>query len=264
MNEKQPGQGYLEAVLKEFGFAVTPIFGTPDSPHADLSATKDGMRTIIEVKARLEDPIFKELLPVISRDGSGMYRAGSGKTNAFSKKVKVAADQLKSSASSTDFRCLWFLIQENQSVEVGDQIRGTLLGRRFLLGGKEDNSEGIAQAEPCYVLSRADFFRFPEIDAAIIDFFGKADMIVNPASPRYMELKKWPLWKAFKEHDAIRDILEEERLKKAYVVPQEAKVKSDQEILDFVRRKYGLEGFLVFWDPVTYGAIAQLRRHARA
>jgi hypothetical protein len=258
MGEEQPGQQHVTNFLTAMGFQVSPIRQISGDRHADLIADKDGMRTVLEVKSRLDDPIFNSLAPKVESGKVQEYSAPTGKTGTFSRRVKKAASQLEGSARSNDFRCLWFVIDPHQLVEVDDQIIGTLLGRRYILGGKEPDESGAVVSESCYALGRADFQRCPEIDCAIIDQMEKALFIANIHSPRYSKLAKWPLRKIFPS-ESVKDILVEEKAGKAYIVPLDTPISCDDDILEYVKEKYGRSGPLFLFDPVTHGAVTRIK-----
>jgi len=222
-------------ILLELGYLVEIIPEDNREKRADLKITKENETFIIEVKSRIENEhILTEVHKKKSLEVTHQINPLS-KSNALSKVAESAESQLNATPKQDNaFLGLWFSTDAmTGSPDADQQMKATLLGTRHVFTKTE--------TLPVYFAAPSDFYRYKNIHFTVIDKDGCGQIIINPFSNRYNDFKKSVLYIDFSKAQAILDPYEEEKSGNAFVVNGEVDRNDDQEILEFLRNRYGKE-----------------------
>ena len=175
--------------LERVGYSVTEI---PEeaAPSADLAASGDDIGLIVEVKARRDDiEHARQFLTGPAGRVVGSHRP-IVHDDPLSDLVHHAEKQIVSSQQRyPGLGMLWLRAAPDLGISHADEkMLTTLLGKRYV---NVRGSDGIIQpAIPCYLAARADFFRYPAIDLAVVeDPEDHGRLLVNPYSRRLAEVR---------------------------------------------------------------------------
>ena len=177
-----PNRDVVQRRLEALGFSVRPIAETMDSRQPDLVAQTEGATMYVEVKTRSEDRVLRVGMEAVPIAGTNDIIIDLDKHNGLSAEIKHASSQLGSAAGADDFRLLWYRADTGPFVHnTKEQVGSTLYGMRMVLA----QSHGLEmRLWHCAYAGYADFFRFPEIDGAMIEVDGLITLFLNPFSSR--------------------------------------------------------------------------------
>lgn len=226
--------------LAALGFTVDPIPET-DARRPDLVARADGATMYVEVKTRIEDGVLRANMEAVPVGATATILTGLDKHNALSSEIKHANSQLRAVASPEDFRLLWYRADSSPFVhDARDQIGATLLGIRMVV------VEGRAgtQARACVYAGRADFYRFQDMDGAMIEVDGLITLLLNPFSPRKTAFAASRI--ATVVSSSVFDVEKAAQDGSCYVADGDAPRHSDEALLDHLRAKYPSHTFIRF------------------
>ena len=196
---------------------------------------------LVEVKTRTEDFALRIKMESVGLGKTESVRTLLDKHNSLSSDVEKANEQLKRFAIVGDFRVLWFRADNGLFVQdAREQIGSTLLGIRMVFGKRC----GQKTVLPCVYAGYADFFRFTEIDGALIEVDGALTLLPNEFSPRKEPFYRSPLAQVIAP--AIFDVQQGERDGLFYVIDSNMNRKNENEVLEFLRKKYPADEFLKF------------------
>lgn len=232
------GREAVKRRLESFGFKIDIIQESPKDNRPDLRTLKDGITMFVEVKTRTEDAQLRKKMESVALGETEAILTSLDKHNSLSSDIEKANAQLGAIASAQDLRLLWFLVDNGLFVyDACEQMKATLLGLRMVFGKRS----GKKQTRPCCYAAPADFFRYQEIDGAIIEQSGELILIPNQFSPRKTGFTNSPIYKAVAP--AILDIRQAELEGAAYVIDGAVDRKNDAALLDFLRKKYPGDDF---------------------
>ena len=222
----------VKARLGALGFDVDFV-ATAEQERPDLLASKDGSRMVVEVKTRTEDRQLRKAMESVKLGETRAVFAHLDKHNSISAHVEKANRQLSSIAEASDFRLLWFQSDSGLFVhDGGEQIAATLLGVRMLCVVREGMPP---EAMYCFYADRADFFRYREIDGAMVEVDGDLTLFLNEFSPRRLDFAESPIARTISPH--VVSVLALAREGCCYVIDADVDRKDDAVLLEFLRSK---------------------------
>jgi hypothetical protein len=219
------------SVLASVGISAEKI---PESSQRtpDLLASDSERRYLIEVKSRSDDETLKTEL----REKRMAYRTWPvGPTKAVVGIFQYAISQIAAKASD-ELRLIWVCVESRRGGEqtLADQVRHTLYGISRIAG-----SGRAATAPECYFFHESIFYRYQQLDGAVITFQNRLVLCLNTYSPRVSELRKSKLAHAFPRN--ILDPLQLEREGRCLIADCAADRKDSAAMLEHLRAKYLLD-----------------------
>ena len=237
-----PGKDAVKKRLEALGFVVNIIPEDPKQSRPDLSVAREGVTMFVEVKTRTEDAELRTRMESVGIGATESFLVSLDKHNSLSSDVGKANAQLRAMASVQDLRLLWFRADNGLFIQdATQQIGATLLGIRMVMG----KCGGEKQTKACIYAGYADFFRYKEIDGAMIESDDGGIMLIpNEFSPRHDLFLRSPISRAVAP--AVFDVREGDREGAFYVVDGDVNRKDEQALLLFLREKYPKDEFLAF------------------
>ena len=181
----------ISQFLRERGFEVTQI---PEGQHRtpDLLVTC-GQRYLIEIKTKEDDPAA---LAERSRrlDAGEIVESGAPFTpqSTMSRIIRDGVKQLKEyPVQERDFCLLWLLAVGSDLESQYQQFLGTLYGLTNVVG---PDSHSLM---PCYYFHNSAFFRWQNMDGAIVGTIERGELCINSYSRRAASLKTSSLAQVF-------------------------------------------------------------------
>lgn len=235
--------------LKNLGFDAEPIEETVDE-RPDLVARKSGTTMYVEVKSRVEDAHLRAAMESVRVGETKQILSSLDKDNSVSKHVKKANGQLAELARRGDFRLLWFRTEQTLFAHNAHlQACATLLGVRTVLV----EIAGTMVQRDCLYAGHADFFRYRDIDGAMIEVTGPgmegagpAFLVLNEFSPRAGAFTESPIVEAFS--DAVFDATRPPQSAPFYVMSGSADRRDDVAVLSALQEKYAGHRFIRFLE----------------
>ena len=230
------------ARLKALGFSAQ-VIEVNAAKRPDLVAIQASVRMFVEVKARMEDAALRRDMESVALNSTALVLNSLSKRNSISSDVKRASKQLAAAAGPDDFRLLWFRVKDGPFVHGGrEQIGATLLGIRMVLC----ESAGVIREQACLYAGHADFYRFREIDGAMIEVGGPIFLILNQFSPRASAFAASPICTIL--GSSAFDVTKVPQNDPFYVVDGDADRSSDDALLRFLQHKYPDGRFISFLE----------------
>lgn len=189
-------------ILAEIGYNVDPIPESSDET-ADLWAREGEDRLTVEVKSRVDD---LDMANELATNSSGVVTRGTPlvRTDPLGRIVKKARDQIRSSqARFPGLGVLWFRPDPVLGISNAiDQMKANLLGSRWV----SYQLHGQFGFAPAYLVTRTDFHRFPDLDAAVMQQEDGLQLLVNPYSNRKEVVRSSRLHQYFAAGGAVIDL----------------------------------------------------------
>lgn len=227
--------------LEALGFEVKPIAESNSSRQPDLVARADSATMYVEVKTRVEDVALRAEMEAVSVGATTAILTGLDKHNALSDAIKHASSQLAVAASPHDFRLLWYRADNSPFVhDALEQIGATLYGTRMVV--IESHSGPLPRA--CVYAGHADFYRYQDIDGAMVEVDHLITLLLNPFSPRRSAFSASRI--ATVVHPSVFDVDKAAQDGTVFVVDGSAPRHSDDELLSHLRAKYPSDKFYGF------------------
>ena len=238
---RDPGREPVRNRLEALGFQVDDVAENPKQKRPDFYTSKNGITMFVEVKTRTEDAELRAKMESVGIGATESILVSLDKHSSLSSHVEKANVQLGSAASADDLRLLWFQADNGLVVQnAREQIGATLLGIRTVVAKRN----GARRVRLCFYAGYADFFRCREIDGAMLEVDGALTLIPNQFSPRQDAFAFSPIYEAIAP--AILDVRQAESEDAIYVIDGEIDRKSDEALLDYLRKKYPNDEFLAF------------------
>lgn len=219
--------------LEDWGFSVEKI-PTSSEKTPDFLVRDDRSTYLFEVKTRGDDPeetnernevlnqgqIYHEHKPIVRK-------------NTVAGIIRDASEQLRGYGEATWLRIAWLCGIERAQIAKREQFKRALYGQTQIYDLDGDNHH-----RPCYFFGNSDFFRYSDaLDAAIVSTVSEATLCLNPHSSRFKELQESKLVTKF--GSAVCDPMAEEAAGEAYIVDSSMDRTNEDEVLEFLRNKYG-------------------------
>lgn len=248
---------YVQKALESLGFKAEIIPEDQTKRQADLRITELPYATYIEVKSRLIDEKAKKVIETAVPGGPVVsYSGEAGKQNYFSSLVQDASEQLAATAGQLDYRVLWFLANAiPEFVAADEQMRATLLGIRHVFCKRAGENKYL----PCYYAGYADFYRYKDLDGAVIQNKEGAVLLVNEFSPRVKGFKESSIYQCFAGKNAARLASLEEEKGNGFLLDGNVDRKNEKQVLEYLRVKYPEVEFLGITDSKVAAAIGIVR-----
>lgn len=187
--------------LEAMGIKVKPVPRIEGKKTADLHAWDSQDEYAIEVKsshelAEFEAQAQQETLVTQSMD--------LGRSNAMSKVIRDAAEQLKSTVSRDDqFQIMWFRPEQlYHGKEVMHQLVSTLYGLAYLPELGNDSGD---RTNPCFFLHFNKFYEEKDLDGVVVHIGGTGKIFLNPLSNRHGAFRRSEVCKYFDKQDVVFD-----------------------------------------------------------
>lgn len=225
----------VNLILEHLGAQVRKI------PHAqnrtpDFIATIDGVRYLIELKSKGENPAREEERnAVLNRGEIAEDHDTVGRKNVIAGVVADAATQLRQfSSESIDYRLVWLLGWGRLRKLYFNQFESALYGTTSIV----DLGPGADQySRPCYYFGLSDFFRHRDIlDGAIVWCDDSGRLLINDLGPHYPKIFKSPLAEAMAKGRV--DPRDKENQGDAYYVDGDIDRRNEIAVLQFLQKKY--------------------------
>jgi len=226
----------------------------PTGKSADLWAHADSDSIVVEVKSRVDDAKTADQLthaPV----GEILEREGDlGRKNRLSAVVEEASLQIADSQHQyPGVGILWFRANPRLGFDDSEhQMQATLLGIRDVVWIRGDDSKGTS----AFGATFSDFYRFPNIDAAVLEIEDKGRLLLNPFSRRKPELMHTRLYEFFAKTGGVLDI-DEIPAPKAFIVRGEVDRGDENAVRKALCEQYPGYKFILF-DMKSYGFITKV------
>jgi hypothetical protein len=227
-------------VLEKWGATVTSIPESSDE-EADLLATLNGCRLLIEEKTKLDDPANQRARQLAL--DTGQLRASTLPiihNNRISGVIRKAADQLTSTSNRVehDLRVLWFTGVGFDAEAKHLQLIATLYGSTNII---DSISKHIKE---CYFFRNSDFYRYRNhFDGAIAAHLnGHAvtmKLCLNPYSANWEALRDSPYAQKFLNGPI--DPLAQEARGEVYIADTDTDRNHESAVLNYLQQKYGLQ-----------------------
>lgn len=223
-------------ILESLGAQVRKVpHGSTRTP--DFIVTIEGVRYLIELKAKEEDPVREGKRSETLKQGKAAEDHDTvGRKNVIAGLVADAAAQLRAfSAEAVDYRLVWLLGWGRLRKLYVEQCESALYGTTSIV---DLDAGGDGYARDAYYFGHSDFFRHRDIlDGAITwcDQHGK--FLVNDLGSRYAQFRTSPLAETMAKGRI--DPREQERQGKAYYVGSDVDRRNEAAVLEFLQKKYG-------------------------
>jgi hypothetical protein len=225
--------------LQDFGFISSEI---PEEPQkgrrADIRATKASQSFLIEVKTKEDHPEFMAALDNTKDLEIVPYEKQLRRSNTFGKIIREGVNQLEQTPDDAQsFKCIWFRAIEGLLTDAFDLMKATLYGTRYLL--VRDKSGGFSYTI-CFYFDPNEFFKFPSLDAVILDNGRRAELSVNSFSRRFTEFRRSCLYQLFESIRALTDPLKLEKQSDIFVVDTDIARNDKDAVIKYLQGKYGI------------------------
>lgn len=242
----QPEERFVRDVLDGDGFETERIDEDQHEKRADFRARHGGEVYLIEVKRS------EETLTLPGPNEVAHWEIPLGYRNAVAGVTRDASRQLASTpvTEGDPLRVLWFVTTGVEADAYAEQVRATLYGAVDLIWRFQD---GGAKAKCCYFFTFAEFFRRPELDAAVVGTSRHAQFCVNSFGRRVELVRQCNLYRLFES--GVVDPHEEEARGTAFTADFPGNRRDEAAMLEGVKQKYKLD-FLIPFKPTKYTATA--------
>ena len=240
------------SVIESWGFEVEKINESNRQKTPDFYVSDEDSAYLIELKEKGDNP--DQIANIDSKISSGEVHMQSitlKPTNKIGRVIEKAKSQLKSGAEGEDiFRLVWLAAVERDQEAKFEQFISTLFGTKNVVDIHPDGASKI-----CYFFRNSAFYQYREhLDAAIVSWQNNAQLCINPYSPRYDRFRESKLSRFFLSENAFLDPKLEEEKGCGYIVDTSISRENEQDVLDFLCAKYGVEK-LVSMDMGMHSAI---------
>jgi len=251
MNRETPLELAARSFFEHVGYVVSRIPEANDDQRADYSIENAGERLIAEVKSRGPDEEFERQMERVGRASS---EQSFGRANPISRQIREASGQLAATfPENPSWPRILVLVAagDNPDLQV-EQFRATLYGTIHLL-----RAGGVgAVAIPCFYFTFNDFYRFRDIDAAVVLTPRGALLWLNAFGKRRDRVRETTLFKKLSAVGAVTDPDLLERAGEAFLVDTDMDRRDEDVTLAHVRSKYGHPELITF-KPKNFRAAVQ-------
>ena len=224
----------VKMVLERLGYQVRVLPTVKDEKRPDLLAIRGDTRMFVEVKTRVQDSTLRAAMEAVPLGATESILTPIKKHNALSAEIKDANEQLGTLASHGDHRLLWLRAHNDLFVHgARDQVVSTLLGIRVV----DAERDGSRRHFRCAYAGFADFFRFREIDGAMIEKGDALTLVLNQFSDRHVAFSASHICNVLPS-GAVVDVGQAARDGDCYVVDGDIDRKDDEAVLEFLRAKH--------------------------
>ncbi len=241
--------------LQEMSYTPEPVNRPgPTGKSADLWAHADRDCLVVEVKSRVDDAEIANQIkhaPV----GEILEREWDlGRKNRLSAVAQEASRQIADSQHYyPGVGVLWFRARPHLGFDDSElQMQATLLGIRDVVWIRGDDSRGTR----AFGATFSDFYRFPNIDAAVLEIEDKGRLLLKPFSRRKAELKRTRLYEFFAKTGGVLDI-DQIPAPKAFIVRGEVDRSDENAVRRALCEQYPGYKFILF-DMKSYGFITKV------
>jgi len=232
---KDPHSHRVGAALQKLGYEVVPIpEGHEES--ADLWAHCGADCLTVEVKSRVDDADVVEELhgkprDIVTRD------TPIARLDALGRIVHKARKQIVASQGEyPGLAVLVFVPDPHLGISAaGEQMESNLLGRRAvsLVRGEEFR---FARA---YLVTRTDFHKYTDLDAAVVRYREGERLLVNPYSTHKEALRSSRLYRDFVAQGVVTDLDLMESNEDHFILRDERVDRSsEKEVLEALTRQH--------------------------
>lgn len=213
-------------------------------PRADFRASDGRCDYLLEVKQREDDQEYEAKL---AKEGHAVLQQPLSRLNRISSLITGAAVQLRATPATPDtLRVLVFVAAGHDTAVQEKQFRSTLYGEVDLITHMEDHH---AVARPCFYFSFSEFFRLPDVDAALTILGSRCQLFVNDFSHRLDTLRASRLYQTIDQAGAVIDPRKLESAGDAFIADCDTDRRDQDAILAYVKDKYALPTAIPF-EPV--------------
>lgn len=227
----------LQVLLREeFGLSAREIPERPGHKTPDLEVTSSlGDVTILELKSKGDDPVALATEQEALKGGGIVSRSTPlNRRNTLSGIIEDGVEQLRGYLLPEGaFAVLWLHSWGRNAELLMDRFRATLFGTTNLidLGTTRDTRTG-------FFFGFNDFHRFRDVlDGAILSVETECQLCINSLSARVSEFRQSGFVKTFAK--GLCDPTAQEERGEAYIVDCDMDRRNKQEVLKYVRGKYG-------------------------
>lgn len=207
--------------LSALGFRVEPVPQEEGKKRADLLAWwGDAEEYLIEAKERLDGTDFKKLMKKVSDEGMGTISRKVEPSNAFSRKLMKAAQQLKVTPSGPDVvRLIWLYAGHPDATHELDCVEKRLLGdAQLVVINLHTDIPSVEGMKTCYGYCDNDFRRMPHVHGAVRCSSRGMRLLVNPYCSEREKLRESRFYELMGSKSAITDPEHEEQRGEAWLV----------------------------------------------
>jgi hypothetical protein len=213
-------------------------------PRADFRASDGRCHYLFEVKQREDD---KDYEATLARAGHAVLQQSLGRLNRISSLITGAARQLRATPATPDTLRVVVFVAAGREAEVQEkQFRSTLYGEVDLITHMEG---GQAVARPCFYFSFSEFYRLPDVDAALTILGPRCRMYLNDFSRRLDTLRVSQLYQTIDQSGAVVDPKRLESAEDAFIADCDIDRRDQDSVLSYVKDKYALQTAITF-EPV--------------
>jgi hypothetical protein len=251
MVRETPEEWEARRFFESLGYVVTRLSESSDFQRADYSVENGVDHFLAEVKSRGPDEDFEQRM---ERFGRAQSQETIGRSNSISKQITGAAGQLAATAAENPslLRVIVLVAAGDHPELQVDQFQATLYGKVDLLRA---DCAGVL-AVPCFYFTFSDFFRLPDIDAAVVLAPAGARLCINSFAGRRDRLGESRLHKELSAAGAVTDPEAQERLGNAFLADDTDIDRRDEAaMLRYVRSKYGHPELLTFLPTIFRAAV---------
>lgn len=236
---------------------MEPVPEADGEERADLRAWwKDSDEYLVEAKGRLGGTEFQELVRKVSDEGMGTLSRSVETSNAFSRRLMKAAEQLQNTPAGPDvIRLIWVYADHLDGFHELECVQKRLLGdaQLVVIDPLVPSFKGI---KTCYGYHNNDFRRMPHVHGAILCAPNGFRLIVNHYSPEQDRLRSSHLYQLLTEESAVTDPALEEQGGEAWLVASDWETYGNPaDSCAYVRYKYG-KRFNVMTGSTFLGLVA--------
>jgi hypothetical protein len=200
-----PDSEIVQQRLALIGYSSEPIDRPgPNGKSADLWGHKETDCLVIEVKSRTDDAEIEHRLQQAPEGEMLQWEGDLGRKNRLSAVVEQASRQISDSqVHYAGIGVLWFRATPEIGFDDSEhQMQATLLGIRDICWIRGEEWRGSI----AFFATYSDFFRFPNIDCAVLEIKDKGRLLLNPFSPRKEEMKRSRLYGFFAGNGSVLDV----------------------------------------------------------
>ena len=255
-DETMAVQELVEGNLRSVGYNVARIPPSKNARRADLLATRETERLIVEVTSKRDDGEYDRAL---QSAGLALHTLVIAQHGATTKALRGKNAQIRSTPQSAEtVRLIWLEAVGPFRESIAQQIEATFYGRVSVPVNWSASGTVETKHKYCYFFDHAACFSMGSVDAILVGYDGKTRMLLNPRDEaRALATRETHLAQILNGGGAFVSPFDEEKAGAAFLAHDfPGDRRDDRALEDFMERKYSVRPFLALrMNMMTAGAV---------